>query len=147
MTVWRGLVRLWIVASVLWVGFIALVLGSQVTNPYIQAHYYSLRSWPPGAVRLADWPGRAVVDTTTEIEFSNKVYVYAAREISRADLDAWAVAFERDRAAPRAAEISAARWKALNFALMISCLPPLAVAALGYALRWVALGFGWNPKG
>jgi hypothetical protein len=141
MNVWRGLFRLWIVASCLWAMLVALISWRGIYEPYLPEAAYELSStlevqWAPHRAYLVSTP-----PGYTRIQFPNQIVVFASSDIPQSTLNEWAPRFTARYTALRNSQVSAARFSALTNAAMATVLIPLAFLGLGGALRWVVRGF------
>jgi hypothetical protein len=76
-----------------------------------------------------------------EIEFPNKVTLFAKDDTPKPVLDTQSKSFFEQHVKPRDAELTTARWQSLERASATGLLPPLALIPLGLVIGWIVSGF------
>jgi hypothetical protein len=142
MKIARGMFRLWILLSAVWLILVAAVSFESITNPYLSTRSYIL---PDQTLKpyLSDSPYVAfdIQKSHTEMEFPNEVKVYAHPSISVDSLSAWAREFAREYVQPREKERAQKRWEIFFTAVGWAAGVPVMLLIFGLALRWVFAGF------
>lgn len=141
MDIWRGLFRLWVLASGLWLLFVGALHWDEVRSPFVETHYFAISN----RMVLSGMPwmrwGAEEPQGYTRIDFPNRIVVFAENGIPEASLNEWARSFAREHVSSRDKEISDGRRRAIWAATVIAVIPAVFVLLLGLALRWVANGF------
>jgi hypothetical protein len=139
----RGLFRLWLAVSALWLIVVALLFYPQVVSPYIEPQAYILTN--DGFLQLDNVSDSQDHDFKTayqiEIEFPNKVILFAKDDTPKPVLDTQSKSFYERYVKPRDAEVTTARWQSLERASATGLLPPLALILLGLVIGWIVSGF------
>ncbi|WP_439271108.1 hypothetical protein [Pseudochrobactrum sp. HB0163] len=144
----RGLFRLWIVISSIWVVLSVLIRSNDVISPY-----YS------GYAILAGENKNTVFDKYSsetydldQLVANGKVKKYEAKNIkntviymptslSNEDVKLRLYNANTEAINLRDREISKKRWAAIQSAALITILPPIILFIIGYAAIWVFRGF------
>src|ERR1700720_398919 len=142
----RGLFRLWLALSALWLSIIAVLFYPQVVSPYIEPLAYILRDdSDSGFLQLDNVSDSNDQDFKAayqiEIEFPNKVTLFAKDDTPKPVLDTQSKSFYERYVKPRDAELTTARWQSLERASATALLPPLALILLGLVIGWIVSGF------
>ena len=142
----RGLFRLWLALSALWLSIIAVLFYPQVVSPYIEPQAYILRDdFDSGFLQLDNVSDSNDQDFKAayqiEIEFPNKVTLFAKDDTPKPVLDTQSKSFYERYVKPRDAELTTARWQSLERASATALLPPLALILLGLVIGWIVSGF------
>jgi len=142
----RGLFRLWLALSALWLSIIAVLFYAQVVSPYIEPQAYILRDdSDSGFLQLDNVSDSNDQDFKAayqiEIEFPNKVTLFAKDDTPKPVLDTQSKSFYERYVKPRDAELTTARWQSLERASATGLLPPLALIPLGLVIGWIVSGF------
>src|SRR5205809_7133465 len=140
----RGLFRLWLVVSALWLIAVVVFFYSQVVSPYIEPRAYiltdDLKFFELDNVSDSeDRDFKAAYQT--EIEFPNKVTLFAKDDTPKPVLDTQSKSFYEQHVKPREAELTTARRQSLERASATGVLPPLALLLLGLVIGWIVSGF------
>jgi hypothetical protein len=142
----RGLFRLWLALSALWLSIIAVLFYPQVVSPYIEPQAYILRDDSDSGFLQVD----NVSDSNDqdfkaayqiEIEFPNKVTLFAKDDTPKPVLDTQSKSSYERYVKPRDAELTTARWQSLERASATALLPPLSLILLGLVIGWIVSGF------
>src|SRR5215831_17389952 len=140
----RGLFRLWLAVSALWLIIAVVFLYPQVVSPYIEPQAYILTD------DLKFFELDNVSDSKDrdfkaaypiEIDFPNKVTLFAKDDTPKPVLDTQSKSFYEQYVKPRDAEATTARWLSLGRATALGLLPPLALILLGLVIGWIVSGF------
>lgn len=143
MNIWRGLFRLWVLATVLWLGLVVAVSYNPIVNPWLPIENYLVPDTTRGLFKLDSYSvSQEIRNSHREIKFPNNVYVYATLQIPDSYLNQLAPEFMRGYVEPRNQLRQEMRKEAVLWALAFAVLVPLVVLLLGCAFRWVAAGFG-----
>ena len=140
----RGLFRLWLVVSALWLIVVVVFFYPQVVSPYIEPHAYILTDDLKffELDNVADSEDRNFKAAyQIEIEFPNKVTLFAKDDTPKPVLDTQSKSFYEQHVKPREAELGTARWHSLERAFATGLLPPLAFVLLGLVIWWIVNGF------
>jgi hypothetical protein len=140
----RGLLRLWLAVSALWLIIVGVLFYPQVVSPYIEPRAYiltdDLKFFELDNVSDSqDRDFRAAYQT--EIEFPNKVTLFAKDETPKPVLDTQSKNFYEQHVKPREAELATARWQSSEMASASGLLPPLALLLFGWVIGWIVSGF------
>ncbi len=140
----RGLFRLWLAVSALWLIIVAVLFYPQVVSPYIEPQVYILTD-DSSFLQLDNVSDSNDQDFKTaykiEIEFPNKVTLFAKDDTPKPVLDTQSKSFYERYVKPRDAELTIARWQSLERASATGLLPPLALILLGLVIGWIVSGF------
>jgi hypothetical protein len=141
MNLWRGLFRLWVLASGLWLLWAVVMFEGRVRHPFIGERHYVLTN-DIGLLEL-DWPRMETTPLSghRRVEFPNSVVLYAQDGVTDQRLKDFSQSFFVNYVHPRDREIRTKRWDEIRDASIFTVLPILVVLILGLALRWVARGF------
>jgi hypothetical protein len=136
-----GLFRLWLVASALWLIVVVVFFYPQVVSPYIEPRAYILTDDLKFFEfdNVSDSEFKAAYQT--EIEFPNKVTLFAKDDTPKPVLDTQSKSFYEQHVKPREVELATARWQSLERASATGLLPPLALLLLGLVIGWIVSGF------
>ena len=140
----RGLFRLWLAISGLWLIIVAVFFYPQVVSPYIEPRVYilteDLKFFELDKVSDSeDLDFKAAYQT--EIEFPNKVTLFAKHDTPKPVLDTQSKNFYEQHVKPRETELATARRQSLELASAAGVLPPLALLLLGLVIGWIMRGF------
>lgn len=142
----RGLLRLWLVASVLWMAAALLVLDTFGTaGAYLGGRF--LRT----EIVASELSVSPVKDGVVTVAFEGRVYEIETGGVQPSDRDAWtrlldaATLMMNQDAAINNARLRRARADALA-GTGLAMLPPLFVLALGASLLWAVRGFVQGRK-
>ena len=141
MNVWRGLVRLWIFTTLIWITIIAITQWNDVHSPYVAPQYFllsqtmELQELRRTSFDQIEHPNHNV------LEFPNAITVFLAKEITPDALNQWARSFNQTHVAARQRVISMRRTEALKVTASVAFVPPILLLVIGVGLRWVARGF------
>jgi hypothetical protein len=142
----RGLFRFWLAVSALWLIIVVVLFYPQVVSPYIEPQAYILRDdSDSGFLQLDNVSDSNDQDFKAayqiEIEFPNKVTLFAKDDTPKPVLDTQSKSFYEQHVKPREAELAAARWQSLERASATGVLPPLALLLVGLVIGWIVSGF------
>jgi hypothetical protein len=140
----RGLFRLWLAVSALWLIIVAVLFYPQAVSPYIEPRAYiltdDLKFFELDNVSDSeDRDFKAAYQT--EVEFPNKVTLFAKDDTPKPVLDTQSKSFYEQHVKPREVELATARWQSLERASATGLLPPLALLLLGLVIGWIVSGF------
>src|SRR6516164_4474413 len=126
----RGLFRLWLAISGLWLIIVAVFFYPQVVSPYIEPRVYilteDLKFFELDKVSDSeDLDFKAAYQT--EIEFPNKVTLFAKHDTPKPVLDTQSKNFYEQHVKLRETELATARRQSLELASAAGVLPPLAL--------------------
>ena len=121
-------------------------LSSGCFSPYIEPQAYILRDdSDSGFLQLDNVSDSNDQDFKAayqiEIEFPNKVTLFAKDDTPKPVLDTQSKSFYERYVKPRDAELTTARWQSLERASATALLPPLALILLGLVIGWIVSGF------
>jgi hypothetical protein len=140
----RGLFRLWLAVSALWLIIAVVFLYPQVVSPYIEPQAYILTD----DLKFFELDNVSDINERDfkaaypiEIEFPNKVTLFAKDDTPKPVLDTQSKSFYEQHVKPREAELATARWQSLEFASAAGVVPPLALLLLGLVIGWIVSGF------
>jgi hypothetical protein len=113
----RGLFRLWLAVSALRLIIVAVLFYPQVVSPYIEPRAYiltdDLKFFELDNVSDSeDRDFKAAYQT--EVEFPNKVTLFAKDDTPKPVLDTQSKSFYEQHVKPREAELATARWQSLE---------------------------------
>jgi len=140
----RGFFRLWLAVSAFWLIIVAVLFYPQVVSPYIEPQAYILRD-DSGFLQLDNVSDSNDQDFKAayqiEIEFPNKVTLFAKDDTPKPVLDTQSKSFYEQHVKPREVELATARWQSLERASATGVLPPLALLLVGLVIGWIVSGF------
>ncbi|MQW47451.1 hypothetical protein GHK68_35920 [Sinorhizobium meliloti] len=152
MTWGRGLFRIWVVLTILWIIVVTLFMWQSVANPYIAWGGFKMGQGEPEYLE----PYGEKISAARELK-SRKLLVeyeiaydktalretaffFPAASLHEDNLKA-IEAYIPKATALQDAKIRKARFKTLQDALWGAVLPPVILLMLGLAIRWALLGF------
>ncbi|WP_376093857.1 hypothetical protein ACE7GA_26345 [Roseomonas sp. CCTCC AB2023176] len=142
MRVWRGLFRLWVVATCLWV----LVAGTMTwvdergITPAEQ--WWVLPSAERGVYRLElASDAQALRATHDRIDYAHNIHLIVPKETPQEDMRRYSPTFVRDVVEARGQFLADERWDRLRRSASFILAAPVVVLGLGLASRWVVAGF------
>jgi hypothetical protein len=146
MTIWKGMFRLWVLATALWTIFVTILSWGMISNPSIPRHAYFLKEAGSTPYQLADaYPSYSWIQTQREIALPNWVILYAPRDVPDQAVTSAREAL-RQASDDRTGEAWGERMEAIVFVLAVIAGASGAVLAIGFAVRWVVKGFGFQSK-
>jgi len=144
----RGLSRLWLAVSALWLIIVTVFSYGQIVSPDIQPHTYVLVNANSDFYEFNIFydtgfqlPPDFKLAEQTRIDFPNNVILFAGNDIPKDVLKTRSESFYEQYVKPRDAEATTARWLSLGRATALGLLPPLALILLGLVIGWIASGF------
>lgn len=147
MTFWKGMFRLWILTTVLWAVLVGLLGWTTVARPNLPRRSYYLRDAQSVPYLLAEaYPSYDWVRNQRELYLPNSITLFAARDIPDAAVTAAQETVTRQASDSRNGEAWVARFKTLGWMLLALVAVSGVVLILGFAVRWVVQGFGFQPK-
>ena len=147
MTFWKGMFRLWILTSVFWAMIVTVIGWGALVSPSLPRKSFSLREGQSAPYELANpYPSYDWIREQRELYLPNSVTLYVARNITDDALATAREALIRRASDPRAGEAWMARLEAFLWMLLAIVGVSGSVLAFGFALRWVAQGFGFGQS-
>src|SRR5215472_4479207 len=144
----RGLFRLWVAVSAVWLVIVAVFSYGQIVSPDIQPHTYVLLNANSDIHEFNIFydtgfqlPSDFKLAEQTRIDFPNNVILFAANNIPSDVLKTRSQSFYEQYVKPRDTELATARWHTLGFASAVGLLPPLALILFGLVIGWIVRGF------
>ena len=137
----RGLFRLWLVASLLWLGYVVYASPLvEKTREYTHASY--LRT----DVKADELTVSPVIGGVAKIEFQGRSFEVETGGVTSADEEAWLGFLDASaRRLNQNAAVSNSRIRytlsEIQYIVALSFGAPLAALLLGFSLRWVVRGF------
>jgi hypothetical protein len=140
----RGLLRLWISLSALWVVGVGLFAAIQFSSVSIPEQIYIMKDATSGFFKLDnvfDQFDAGFKDAHWTVAFPNNVTLYVVNSISRSVVEEQGKDFYAMYSKPRDAELLWARLRFVGWMLLVASVPPIMVAVFAAVSRWIAAGF------
>lgn len=144
MRVWRGLFRLWVVGTVIWVGACTLLGINEWYSVGVEASLFELRTADGPLIRRDNIFDQFDVGVTKDYRVKalpGNVTLIVRKEIPEVADAARVEELLKTTAEPHIAMQATRRWVIATNASLWAVLPPLMLLLLGMALRWVLAGF------
>jgi hypothetical protein len=138
----RGFFRLWVVTAALWI--IGIGVGAFQMSPTLQPAEFVMPDATSGFFKLDNVFEQfvpAFQAVHSKVEFPNNVTLFVHTSVPEAILKAQAPEFSKTHSAPRADELTKARFSFWTKALSTAVLPPLGILLLGSLAGWIFNGF------
>jgi hypothetical protein len=143
----RGFLRLWIVASALWFAGVGVVAFQM--PPLLQPAEFVMPDSTSGFFKLDDpyeQYTHAFQAVHSKVQFPNNVTLFIHTSVPEAVAEARAPDFFEIYSAPRADELTKARFSFWTKALLAAVLPSLGILLLGCLVGWIFNGFARDAK-
>ncbi|TIL28826.1 hypothetical protein [Mesorhizobium sp.] len=147
MNIRRGLFRLWLVLSTVWVVVTGAMYFEEIQSPGIpEANFLYVKDADEFEKIPAANSRYEMRKTMTEITFPNNVSLFTTPGEPDDKERALVPGFLIKIVEPRYAEVRAKRWDTVHLALQVAFVPIAVVFALGGALVWAFSGFSKRPE-
>jgi hypothetical protein len=142
MNIRRGLFRLWLVLSVIWIGAIAAIVGSDAIDVYIPEKNYL---WVDKAGQAALLPPTASLydldKDHVKVLYPYNVILHVDNSVPPEALRPYNDEIMNKYVNPRKAEVRRRQWEAVWLALKLALIPPIIAFGIGALLFWAFSGF------
>jgi len=138
----RGLFRIWIVASGLWIIGVALVAFQM--SPSLPPAEYLLPSATSDFFELNSKFNQfdsSFMAIHSKIEFPNNVLLFVHKDVPKAAMETRAAEFAKTYPATRGEQLKKLRVNLGIYALLAAFIPSLAVLLAGMLVGWISNGF------
>jgi hypothetical protein len=138
----RGFFRLWVVTSALWVIGVGVVAFQM--SPTLQPVEFVMPDATSGFFKLDnvfEQFAPAFKAVHSQVDFPNNVTLFVHSSVPEATLKTQAPEFFKTYSAPRADDLTKARFRFWTNALLAALLPALGILSLGILVGWIFKGF------
>jgi hypothetical protein len=147
MNVRRGLFRLWMVISAVWVATVSAMYFEAIQSPRIPEANFLYIDGADAIVKIPERNSRSEMrKTMTEVSFPNNVSLFTKQHQAAEKARSTAAGFLIDHVEPRNPELWAKRRDTVQLALEVAMVPISVSFALGAVLIWAFSGLSRRSK-